>query len=73
MTSSGQEITAEPRLNYVETHCQHCAAGQTIARLTGAKATYCLMMREWVTDKHNRALISGCDRYAEREPEEAAD
>jgi hypothetical protein len=52
---------------FVKTHCATCAAGQTITRLAGTEATYCLLLREWMTDKHGTGLIINCDRYERKE------
>jgi hypothetical protein len=53
--------------NFVRTHCRTCAAGQTITREEGGKATYCLLLRDWMTDQEGHGTISDCDRYEARE------
>ena len=67
MSDSKQEATSEATSDFVKTHCRTCAAGQTITRHAGLKATYCLLMREWVTDKHGRDTIYDCDRFEVKE------
>lgn len=52
--------------NYVETHCRICAAGQTITRDSGDKASYCLLLRDWMTGPRGQPLITDCDRYEEK-------
>ena len=63
---------AQPRVitsDFVKTHCATCAAGQTIARPDATRATYCLLLREWMTDDAGRGRITDCDRH---EPKESA-
>jgi hypothetical protein len=53
--------------SFVETHCRTCAYGATITRVAdGKKATFCLLMRDWMTSKRGEPLIADCDSY---EPE----
>lgn len=49
--------------NFVKTHCRTCAAGQTITRENGTKATYCLLLRDWMTGPKGQDLITDCDRF----------
>lgn len=77
MKDSEQENSQPRKSDFVETHCRICAAGQTITRHEGAahaggKGTYCLLLREWMTDAEGKGLISDCDRYEER-AQDAAD
>lgn len=58
--------------SFVKTRCATCAAGLTITRLTGQRATYCLLLREWMTDKNGVGVITNCDRF-ERKEEAAAE
>jgi hypothetical protein len=54
--------------DFVKTHCQICAAGQTITRADPAgSATYCLLLREWMTARDGKPLIVDCDRFEQRE------
>jgi len=53
--------------NYVETHCKICAAGQTITRDTRGQASYCLLLRDWMTGPKGQPLITDCDRYEPKE------
>lgn len=58
--------------DFVKTQCKTCAAGQTITRLGTAahgagKGTYCLLLREWMTDAEGNGTISDCDRFEEKE------
>jgi hypothetical protein len=54
-------------LDFVKTRCRTCAAGQTIVREGGVSATYCLLLREWMSDKNGNPRISACDRYEAKE------
>jgi hypothetical protein len=49
--------------DFVRTHCVICAGGQTITWTDGRQASYCLLLREWMTDSEGRALITACDRF----------
>lgn len=69
MTYFKQGGLSAPTSDFVKTHCRTCAAGQTITRYGDRKATYCLLLREWMTDKFGRDRISGCDRYEQKEEE----
>jgi len=63
MQDEAQETLPPTTSNYVETHCRTCAAGQTITRDTGRKASYCLLLREWMTGPGEQPLITDCDRF----------
>ncbi len=55
--------------DFVMTHCRTCAAGQTITSSEGRKSTFCLLLREWMTDPTDplgNGRISDCDRYEAR-------
>lgn len=73
MSGSKQETTSENTSDFVKTHCQICAAGQTITRHEGKTATYCLLLREWMTDKHGNGTIYGCDRFEAKDEAAPAD
>jgi hypothetical protein len=38
-------------------------------RLDGTAGVYCLLCREWVTDKSGRSLLMDCDRFEAKEAE----
>ena len=63
MTDTAQENSPATTSDFVKTQCRTCAAGQTITRALDTQATYCLLLREWMTDKMGIGLISACDRY----------
>ena len=64
-TLAGRRATIS---NFVRTHCRNCAAGQTITHLEdGIKGTFCLLLRDWVTDREGHGAISDCDRHEPRE------
>ena len=67
MTNSEQGSLSETTSDFVKTHCRICAAGLTITRHGGMKATFCLLLRDWVTDKHGRETITDCDRFEIKE------
>ncbi len=72
MSSSKQKDTSETTSDFVKTHCRTCAAGQTITRLGQAahgvgKGTFCLLLREWMTDAEGNGTISDCDRFEAKE------
>ena len=68
MSDLEQEPLPETILDFVKTHCQICAAGQTITQQDPPRsATYCLLLREWMTERGGKARISGCDRFELRE------
>jgi hypothetical protein len=67
MSGSERETRYAPTSDFVKTHCRICAAGQTITRHEGGKATYCLLLREWMTDPSGNGTISGCDRFEAKE------
>lgn len=74
MTSLEQPGLSGRISDFVKTHCQTCAAGQTITRIATAahgagKGTYCLLLllREWMTDAEGNGLISDCDRHEPKE------
>lgn len=69
MDVSTQEPPRGLTSDFVKTHCRTCAAGQTITKAAEGKATYCLLLREWMTDREGRGRIEHCDRY---EPKEAS-
>ena len=62
-TTPAPEAQPETTLDFVKTRCRICAAGQTIVRHGGVSATYCLLLREWMSDKNGNPRISACDRY----------
>lgn len=62
-----QETLPANTSDFVKTHCKTCAAGQTITRLPDTEATYCLLLREWMTDDQGRARITACDRFEPKE------
>ena len=68
MPSGQHQPSRKSTSGFVTTHCRICAAGQTITREDGKKATYCLLMREWTTSKLGHPLVMDCDRYEERFP-----
>lgn len=58
--------------DFVKTHCRTCAAGQTITRDNGRQATYCLLLREWMTGPEGQGTITACDRYENKDAIPAA-
>lgn len=66
MADSEQEQPQEISSDFVKIRCRTCAAGHTILRSGGVLATYCLLLREWMTDLSGAGLIAGCDRHEER-------
>lgn len=72
MTDLEPPVLSGSMSDFVKTHCQTCAAGQTITRIATAahgagKGTYCLLLREWMTDAEGNGMISGCDRFEPKE------
>ena len=72
MNDLKQAERPETTSDFVKTHCRICAAGQTITRIGaaahgGGKGTYCLLLREWMTDAEGEGMISDCDRYESKE------
>ena len=53
--------------SFVKTHCATCAAGQTVIYNGGRQATYCLLLREWMTDADGKGMIAACDRYERKD------
>jgi len=53
--------------DFVKTHCVTCAAGQTITKEGGREATYCLLLRDWMTGPKGEPLITACDRYERKD------
>jgi hypothetical protein len=64
MIDTAQDALPPTPSDFVKTHCQTCAAGQTITRVDPeGLATYCLLLREWMTSRDGLPLIKACDRY----------
>jgi hypothetical protein len=71
MSDSEQATLPASMSDFVRTRCRICAAGQTITRIQSAahgagKGTYCLLLREWMTDAEGNGTISDCDRFEEK-------
>ncbi len=68
MSDSTQEPPLPNTSDFVKTHCQTCAAGQTITRVhPEGTGTYCLLLREWMTGPEGRGWITHCDRFELRD------
>lgn len=53
--------------NYAETHCVICEAGMKVVDTSGHSRIFCLVCRDWMTDRKGASRITDCDRFEERE------
>jgi hypothetical protein len=52
--------------NFAATHCATCEAGMQITRLDGTPAIFCLLCRDWMSDKAGKPLLTDCSRYEQQ-------
>ena len=48
---------------FAATHCSTCAAGMKILDDKGQAGVFCLLCREWMTDKHGQSRLTDCSRF----------